>query len=209
MILFAWIGSIFWTQHLYTSRSIKKQRRVETAVVTATSTALLHKIAPRKTAPKKQSIQSAIFITVFGAIIILIAGYGLEASGEILSKKWGMSGILFGSTILAFCTALPEISTGIASAKIRDYQMAVSDIFGGNAFLPTLFLMAAIIGGDTILPNLKSSDIYLTIVGMVLTSVYLVGMLFHSKKQYFRMGIDSIIVLILYIASIWGLVYLQ
>ena len=138
-----------------------------------------------------------------------MAVYGLEVSGEILSKRWGMDGVVFGATILALCTALPEISTGIASAKIRDYQMAVSDIFGGNAFLPVLFLMAALIGGESILPGLKVSDIYLTSVGILLTTIYMIGMLFHSKKQFFRMGIDSIIVLVLYLASIVGLVYVN
>ena len=83
--------------------------------------------------------------------------------------------------------------------------MAVSDIFGGNAFLPVLFMMASLIGGDAILPNLKSTDIYLTTLGILLTGIYMVGMVLHSKKQFYRMGIDSFIVLIVYIIGIWGL----
>ena len=193
LILFTWIISIWGIQRLYKLNDIKKISK-HSAYIPIT---------------KVSSIGSAITITFIGAIVTLIAGYGLEVSGEILSKRWGMDGIVFGATILALCTALPEISTGIASAKIRDYQMAVSDIFGGNAFLPVLFLMAALIGGESILPNLKVSDIYLTAVGILLTTIYMIGMLFHSKKQFFRMGIDSIIVLILYILSIGGLVYIN
>ena len=119
-----------------------------------------------------------------------------------------MSGILFGATILALCTSLPEISTGIASAKIRDYNMAVSDIFGGNAFLPVLFLMASVISGEAILPNLKPSDIYLTLLGIILTGIYMIGMLIHSKRQIFRMGIDSLIVILVYLVGLWGLIVL-
>jgi cation:H+ antiporter len=129
-------------------------------------------------------------------------------TGEQLSIRWGMSGVLFGGTILALCTALPEISTGIASAKLRDYNMAVSDIFGGNAFLPVLFLMASLISGDAILPNLKPSDIYLTILGVMLTGIYMMGMVLHSKKQIFRMGIDSFIVLLVYLIGLLGLIIL-
>ena len=193
LILFTWIISIWGIKRLYTLNNIKK----------------VSKHADSNLVSKHKNIQSAILITFIGALVTLIAGYGLEVSGEILSKRCGMDGIVFGATILALCTALPEISTGIASAKIRDYQMAVSDIFGGNAFLPVLFLMAALIGGKSILPNLKISDIYLTSVGILLTTIYMIGMLFHSKKQFFRMGIDSIIVLILYILSIGGLVYIN
>ena len=49
-----------------------------------------------------------------------------------MGLKWGC----IGGTILALCTALPEISTGIASAKIRDYEMAMSDILVEILFCP-------------------------------------------------------------------------
>jgi cation:H+ antiporter len=147
----------------------------------------------------------AILVLSIGAIITLFAGWGLVITGEQLTIRWGMSGVLFGGTILALCTALPEISTGIASAKLRDYNMAVSDIFGGNAFLPVLFLMASLISGEAILPNLKASDIYLTILGIILTGIYMIGMVIHSKKQILRMGIDSFIVLIVYLIGLIGL----
>lgn len=193
LILFTWIISIWGIKRLYQINQIKKLAKHPSTIIIA----------------HPEKIKSAILITILGAIVTLVAGYGLEVSGEVLSRRWGIDGVVFGATILALCTALPEISTGIASAKIRDYQMAVSDIFGGNAFLPVLFLMAALISGESILPNLKVSDIYLTSVGILLTTIYMIGMLFHSKKQFFRMGIDSIIVLILYILSIFGLIYIN
>jgi cation:H+ antiporter len=217
LILFAWIFSIVGISHLYQKTQLKKQlkhtlyatnlNRVDNLDV---NDRLINGRTPlHKLILAKETIHHALFIMIVGAIITLFAGYGLEITGEVISKRWGMSGVVFGATILALCTALPEISTGIASAKIRDYQMAVSDIFGGNAFLPVLFLMAALIGGDSILPDLKFSDIYLTSIGILLTAVYLIGMLFHSKKQVFRMGIDSFIVLLLYLLSILGLVYIN
>ena len=194
IILTIWLGTIFLT-----TKFISKKK----------STASLHKeIKGTLRLPKskfKGTINAAIMVLIFGAITTLLAGWALEVSGEQLANRWGMSGVLFGATILALCTALPEISTGIASAKIRDYNMAVSDIFGGNAFLPVLFLMASLIGGDAILPDLKKSDIYLTLLGILLTCIYMIGMLIHSKKQIFRMGIDSLIVLIVYVLGLWGL----
>lgn len=197
IILAIWLGTIYLT-----SQSLTKKR----------STVLLHKeIKGTLRLPKsrfKGTINAALFVLIIGAIITLFAGWALEVTGEQLAKRWGMSGVLFGGTILALCTALPEISTGIASAKIRDYNMAVSDIFGGNTFLPVLFLMASLIGGDAILPNLKPSDIYLTVLGIILTGIYMIGMVVHSKRQICRMGIDSLVVVIVYLLGIWGLLAL-
>ncbi|MEK0423235.1 MAG: hypothetical protein RLZ95_1145 [Bacteroidota bacterium] len=196
MILFIWLGTIYFTTRMSRSKKIN---------IVATPLNLRIRLPKSKF---QGTIREAILVLVLGAMITLIAGWALVATGEQLTERWGMSGILFGGTILALCTALPEISTGIASAKIRDYNMAVSDIFGGNAFLPVLFLMASFIGGDAILPDLKPSDIYLTILGIILTGIYMIGMIVHSKKQIFRMGLDSFIVLIVYLIGLIGLVTL-
>ncbi|WP_129311563.1 hypothetical protein [Streptomyces sp. L2] len=39
-----------------------------------------------------------------------------------------------------------------ASTKLGDYQLAISDICGGNAFLPGLFLVATTISGKPVMP---------------------------------------------------------
>jgi cation:H+ antiporter len=197
IILTIWLGTIFLT-----TRFMTKKKTVSTDQKNN-----IHILRYPKS-KFKGSIGAAILVLTIGAIITLFAGWALEVTGEQLAIRWGMSGVLFGGTILALCTALPEISTGIASAKIRDYNMAVSDIFGGNAFLPVLFLMASLIGGDAILPNLKPSDIYLTILGIILTGIYMMGMVIHSKKQILRMGIDSLVVVIVYLLGLWGLLAL-
>jgi cation:H+ antiporter len=197
LIIAVWLGTIYMT----TSYMIKRKP----------TKGLQQNSIHRLRYPKVKfqgSITMAILVLSMGAIITLFAGWGLVTSGEELTNRWGMSGVLFGGTILALCTALPEISTGIASAKLRDYNMAVSDIFGGNAFLPVLFLMASLIGGDAILPNLKPSDIYLTVLGIILTGIYMIGMVIHSKKQILRMGIDSLAVLIVYLIGLIGLIAL-
>ena len=193
IILAIWLGTIYLTSTFLTKK--------KTLLISNTANIVENKLPKSKF---QGSIQKAILVFLITAIITLFSGWALLISGEQLAYRWGMNGVLFGGTILALCTALPEISTGIASAKIRDYNMAVSDIFGGNAFLPVLFLMASLIGGDAILPNLKSSDIYLTVLGIILTGIYMIGMMIHSKKQIFRMGIDSFIVIIVYLLGLWG-----
>jgi len=129
----------------------------------------------------------------------------LERSGDAISGHIGLSGVLFGATILAAATSLPELSTGLTSVKNEDYQLAVSDIFGGNAFLPVLFLAAVVISGRPLLPQAHNTDIYLTALGALLTLVYAAGLLFRPKRQIARMGVDSLVVLILYVLGIAGL----
>jgi cation:H+ antiporter len=145
--------------------------------------------------------------TVFGiaAAVTLAAGVVLERSGEEIAGHLGMTGVVFGATILAAATSLPEVSTGIAAVQLGDYQLAVSDIFGGNAFLPVLFLLAGLLSGSAVLPQAQATDIYLTALGIVLTVVYLWGLVTRPSRQVLRMGVDSLAVLLLYAAGIAGL----
>ena len=117
-----------------------------------------------------------------------------------------MSGVLFGSTVLAASTALPELSTGLASVKLGDYNLAVSDIFGGNAFLPVLFLVASLLSGTAVLPRAQSSDIYLAALGVLLTVVYMWGLVFRPSRRILGMGVDSLVVLCLYVLGVAGLI---
>jgi cation:H+ antiporter len=144
-----------------------------------------------------------IFVT--GSVVTLIGGIVLETSGGALSGHIGIDGVLFGATILAAATALPEVSTGLRSIRLGDYKLAVSDIFGGNAFLPVLILMATLLSGSSVLPAAHDTDIYLTGLGMLLTVVYLCGLVFRPRRQVLRMGLDSLVVLVLYVGGLVGL----
>jgi cation:H+ antiporter len=152
--------------------------------------------------------RAAIVFTV-AAAVTLVAGVLIERSGEQFFGGLGMSGVLFGSTVLAAATSLPELSTGITSARLGDVQLAMGDIFGGNAFLPVLFLPATAIAGRAVLPAASRSDIYLTALAVALTVVYLAGLIFRPQRQYLRLGPDSITVVLLYALGICGLIALQ
>ena len=154
------------------------------------------------------STRRTVLVFAVAAVATLVAGVYIERSGEEVFGRWGMSGVIFGATVLAAATALPELSTGLASTRLGDYKLAVSDIFGGNAFLLVLFLLAEVLSGSAVLPLAHHADIYLTALAALLTVVYMVGLLFRPQRQWLRMGLDSIVVLVLYIVGIAGLAFI-
>ena len=154
---------------------------------------------------KNISTGQTVLVFVAGAAVTLVAGVVLEATGNQLAVHIGMTGVLFGATILAAATALPEVSTGLTAVKMGDYQLAVSDIFGGNAFLPVLFLVATLLSGQAVLPQAQKTDIYLTGLGILLTAIYIYGLIFRPRRQFAHMGLNSLAVLLFYILGIIGL----
>lgn len=155
----------------------------------------------------QDGVSTARAATTFGvaAVVTLIAGVVLERSGEAAASHVGLSGVLFGATVLAAATSLPELSTGLTSVRAGDFQLAVSDIFGGNAFLPVLFLLATLLSGKAVLPHAQATDIYLTALAILLTLVYAAGLLFRPQRRIARMGVDSFAVLVLYALGVVGL----
>ena len=158
-------------------------------------------------AATERGVSTARAATIFGvaAVVTLVAGVVLERSGDAIAGDVGLSGVLFGATVLAAATSLPEVSTGLTSVRAGDFQLAVSDIFGGNAFLPVLFLVATLVSGHAVLPRAHDTDIYLTALAMVLTLVYAAGLLFRPHRRIARMGVDSLVVLALYAVGVAGL----
>jgi len=150
---------------------------------------------------KKKAI---ILLFVIG-IIILFFGVLLAETSEDIARHYNISGVIFGATILSLVTATPEISGGLAFVRHKRYPPLISDIFGGNSFLPTLFFVANILAGRSILTDAHKTDIYLTSLSIVLTVVFLLGMIIQSPKRKWGMGIDSWVASIIYIGGIVGL----
>ena len=154
---------------------------------------------------KKAGTGKTIAVFLTASAVTLSAGAVLVQSGDGIARHLHMTGVLFGATILAAATSLPEVSTGLASIRLGGYQLAFSDIFGGNAFLPVLFLLATLLSGQAVLPQAKNTDIYLAGLGILLTAVYLYGLVFRPRRLLLRMGADSLVVLVLYALGIAGL----
>ncbi|MCX6809967.1 MAG: sodium:calcium antiporter [Candidatus Berkelbacteria bacterium] len=153
----------------------------------------------------KKKTSYVIWIFALASLATLIAGVMLEKTGSSVANHFGIGAGLFAGTIMALVTALPEISTGIESILIKDNQLAISDIFGGNSLMPALFIVADLISKKPILPISQKSDIVFAVLGVALTLVYAISLVVKPKKRYFRLGADSIVVIIIYAIGLFVL----
>jgi cation:H+ antiporter len=155
---------------------------------------------------KRTSTGRVAAVFAAAAVATAVGGILVEESGSELAGRLGLSGAVFGATVLAAATALPEISTGLQSVRIGDHQLAFSDIFGGNAFLMVIFLIADLVAGRPALPQAKHSDLWMAGLGVVLTAIYLVGIVMRPRRRVARLGPDSLAVVAAYALGILGLI---
>ena len=145
---------------------------------------------------------AVIGIFLAASVVTLVAGVVLQDSGSLLASRAHIGGAVFGATVLALATSLPEISSGIGAVRLGDMQLAVSDILGGNAFQITLLLLADLIAGTPVIVAAHHSDVWLGAAGMLMTGIAAMAVIARPQRTFLWLGIDSFALLAVYATAI-------
>jgi cation:H+ antiporter len=138
---------------------------------------------------------------------VLVAGFLVARSGESIAEQTGLGQSFVGATLVAVATSLPEVSTTWSAVRFGAYSMAAANILGTNSLEVALFLPADIAYRDgPIMDALDPMASFLGALGIMVTSVYLWGILERRDRTLFGMGHDSAVVLVLYLLGL-GLFY--
>jgi cation:H+ antiporter len=153
-----------------------------------------------------RSLKRLISLIILAAIGILLAGVTLAQTGAALAEQSGLGLSFFGAVFLAVTTSLPEISMTVWLARRARYEMAISGIFGTNLYNVTIIVLVdALHPGKPVLPEVGRPASVGALLGIVLTSIYLVGLIERRNRVLLRMGYDSIAVLFTYAAGLVAL----
>ncbi len=151
---------------------------------------------------------STRLVTIFivASVITLVAGVLLEQSGNRIANQMGITGVLFGATVLALASALPEISTAITGVQMKRYTLVFGDIFGGNAFQLVLFILADLLAWQPVLTYEGRANAWIGMIGLIMTTVYVAGIILRPQRRYGGLGVDSWAAVVAYGFGLWGLV---
>jgi cation:H+ antiporter len=111
--------------------------------------------------------------------------------------------------LVAVATSLPELSTTTAAVRHSYYATAISNIFGTNMLEVALLFVADIFyRHGPIMEGGGRQAIFMAALGLVLTIIYLRGLLGRKRRTVGRIGIDSALVLVLYLGGVAMLFHL-
>lgn len=141
-------------------------------------------------------LRRIVLITGLAALAVIAAGTVLTFCAEALAQQTGLGESFVGFMLGGLVTTLPELSTAVTSAKLRAYEMTISDAFGSSlCSLGLIFLADLAFDGG---PILNESDDFAMVgiqLAIVLHGIYLAGLLIREKRTFLRMGLDSFAVL--------------
>jgi len=164
----------------------------------------------REKKEKDQSLRSAMIGAITTGIIIVISGYALSRSADVIAESTGLGQSFVGAVFLAISTSLPEVSTVFTAMRGGLYTLAISDIFGTNLFDIGLLFFVDITGGsEAVMNEIGAFSGFATLLGSVVTAIFLIGLAERNDKTIFRMGYDSAVVLVTYFGGLVVLYFLK
>lgn len=140
---------------------------------------------------------SCFLILVFGLLLVVFA--------ERIAVQSGLGASFIGVTLLAGATSLPELSTSLTAVRIGAYTLAISNIFGSNLIMLVLVFPADFLfrEGPILRDVPPSVELSLTF-GILVTTIFLIGLIVRRKPKIAGAGLDSVLVLGVFLASLWA-----
>ena len=143
------------------------------------------------------------------SVLIVIVAVKLAEYGDAIAIRTGLGGLFVGTLLIAGATSLPEVLTTISSLSIGEPNLAAGNLFGSNMF--NMFLLAIVDVANFRKRILRGAALKHALTGSL--TILLIGfalffVLADINVSIGWVGIDSIIIMLLYVISI-RLIYRQ
>lgn len=142
-------------------------------------------------------VRFALYAPLIGA-----AGWVVARAGVNIAEQTGLTVTLVGGVFTAVVTSLPELVTSVAAVRRGALSLAVGGIIGGNAF-DTIFVAFSDVAyrEGSIYHAISEHQVYLISLTVLLTGLLLLGLLRREKYGVANIGFESLLIMILYLAS--------
>lgn len=114
--------------------------------------------------------------------IILVTAHFMAGAADVIAEKTGLGRSFVGVVMLATATSLPELGTGVSSiVLVGNADLAAGDAFGSNLFnLLIIGLLDLYWRRGPVLSNVTATSALVAVLGVLVISVALVGMIIHG-----------------------------
>ncbi len=135
-------------------------------------------------------------------IILFAAPFLAEAAGKI-SEYSGLGNTFVGTTLVAFCTSLPELVSTITSVRMGAYDLALGNIFGSNSFNMILIAPLDLIHEGPLLASVSKAHILTCFATIIATTVAVMGQLYQVEKRKRFIEPDAFLVIFLVLGALF------
>jgi cation:H+ antiporter len=143
-------------------------------------------------------------IFIISAVVIVLAAIQLARSGDVIAIRTGLGGMFVGLVLLAAATSLPELLTSFVAIREGSPNLAVGNLLGSNmvnmfmlVILDLIFYRQRILR-SSLLKHALSGSLAVLMIGLAI--FFMLGKL---EWQIGWVGVDSLVIILVYLGSIW------
>ncbi|NBD96272.1 MAG: sodium:calcium antiporter [Gammaproteobacteria bacterium] len=136
-------------------------------------------------------------------LVLGIAGWTMEKTATNIARETWLSATAVGVLFTAIATSLPELVTSVAAVRRGALTLAVGGIIGGNAF-DTLFAAGSDIAyrEGSVYHAVSQSVTFWTTLTLLMSAVLLLGLLRREEQGPGAIGVESVVLVVLYLAGV-------
>lgn len=143
--------------------------------------------------------KSVYLFFAIGAPAIVGAGLWLSITADAIAQTTGWGRSFIGSFMLAVVTSLPELAVGIPMVRMGAFDIAIGNLLGSNILNIAIIPVADIVfTKGAILASVSGNHILTAVLGIVMTNIVIMDLIYKAKKVPWRIGWGSISIIILY-----------
>lgn len=151
----------------------------------------------------------SILLIILGLGILILGAESLVRGSASMAKKWGVSSLVIGLTIVAFGTSTPELVVNMFSAVRGSTDIAIGNVVGSNICNILLILgVSAIVYPLSVKKSTVAREIPFALLGIILVFTMGNDMLFdHTGFNAITRtdGFSLIAIFIIFMFYIFGL----
>lgn len=137
------------------------------------------------------------------ALVILLGGGTLAVTATMIAAQTGIAGSLMGFLFVSAATSLPELSAITGAMRNQRYELAIGEVFGSNLFnMALIFVIDLVSPGPPILSLAGPFEAMAALLALLMSGVFVLGLIERRDRTIMRMGEDSIAVLLVYAAGL-------
>jgi len=146
--------------------------------------------------------QGILGFLLASAALVIVSPILVRASNQI-AEITGLGASFIGTTLVATVTSLPELVTTIAAARLGADDMAIGNLFGSNMFnMAAIGLTDVFYTPGRFLGVIDPSFLVVAMLGLLMTSVALIGNLARIEKRLWIIEADALLIFLMYFGGI-------
>jgi cation:H+ antiporter len=155
-------------------------------------------------------IKKVIILYLLNAGVVVGAALFLPEIASTIAAESGLGESFVGTLFLAASTSLPEAAVSLSAIRLGFFDLAVGNLIGSNMFnILILAIDDAFYTKGHLLKDASDNHLISVFSVIIMTSIAIAGLMYRSKKKFYFLAWDALLIAAVYVGNLLLLYYLR